>query len=94
MNLIRMADFGISLGSRKLGKSVNEYLNFDIDEKIILDFENVNLVTNSFADELIGKNARDLGLETFFDKVEIVNAKRNIRLVIKKSIMDRLCEIA
>lgn len=92
MNLITLSDFGTTLGSRKLGKSVNEYVDFENNQKIIFDFQNVNVITSSFADELIGKNSRDLGVEEFFDRVEILNATRNIKLVIKKAIIDRLCE--
>lgn len=92
--IIKLKDFGTSLGSRVLGKEVSNLIDFEKEDKIILDFENVKMVTSSFADEVVGKNCAELGLHNFFDKVQIVNASEQIKLIIKKAIMDRLTENA
>ena len=90
--IVKLKDFGTSLGSRVLGKEVSNVIDFEKDQEIVLDFQDVKMVTSSFADEVIGKNCAKLGLHNFFDKVQIVNTSEQIKLILKKAIMDRLVE--
>ena len=90
--IVDLKEFGISLGSRVLGKEVSNMIDFEKEDEVILDFEDVKMVTSSFADEVIGKNCARLGLHNFFNKVQIVNAADQIKLIIKKAIIDRLVE--
>ena len=50
-------EFGENLGTRPLGKCVREQLLplLEKDERVVLDFTGVNVVSNSFADECIAK---------------------------------------
>ena len=50
-------EFGENLGTRPLGKRVREHLLplLEQDERVVLDFTGVNVVSNSFADECIAK---------------------------------------
>jgi hypothetical protein len=50
-------EFGENLGTRPLGKRVREQLLplLEKDERVVLDFTGVNVVSNSFADECIAK---------------------------------------
>lgn len=88
--VVKLNKFGISLGSRVLGKEVSNMINFDKEDEIILDFQDVKMVTSSFADEVVGKNCAKLGIHNFFKKVQIVNSSEQIKLILKKAIMDRL----
>ena len=90
--IVKLKEFGTSLGSRVLGKEVSNMINFEKEDEIILDFNGVKMVTSSFADEVIGKNCAKLGLHNIFNKVQIVNVTDQIKLIIKKAIMDRLAE--
>lgn len=90
--IVDLKEFGTSLGSRVLGKEVSSLIDFGKEDEVILDFQDVKVVTSSFADEVIGKNCSKLGLHDFFGKVQIVNASEQIKLIIKKAIMDRLAE--
>ena len=58
--------FGENLGTRQLGKVAREKLIplLNGDEKVILDFTGIDVVSNSFADECIAKLLIDLPLET------------------------------
>ena len=49
--------YGEDLGTRPLGKRVREQLMplLEQDERVVLDFTGVNVVSNSFADECIAK---------------------------------------
>ena len=91
--IVRLKEFGISLGSRVLGKQVSNMINFEKEDEIILDFQDVKLVTSSFADEVVGKNCAKSGIHNFFKKVQIVNSSEQIKLILKKAIMDRLVEL-
>lgn len=90
--IVNLKEFGTSLGSRVLGKEVSNLIDFEKEKEIILDFEDVKMVTSSFADEVIGKNYAKLGLHNFFKKVQIVNTSEQIKLILKKAIIDRLAE--
>ena len=91
--IVDLKEFGTSLGSRVLGKEVSNLINFEKEDEIILDFQDVKMVTSSFADEVVGKNCARLGLHNFFDKVQIINTSEQIKLILKKAIMDRLVEL-
>lgn len=90
--IVKLKDFGTSLGSRVLGKEVSNVIDFEKEDEIILDFDEVKMITSSFADEVIGKNCAKLGLHNFFKKVQIINTSEQTKLILKKAIMDRLVE--
>ena len=90
--IVKLKEFGTSLGSRVLGKEVSNLIDFEKEEEIVLDFQGVKMITSSFADEVIGKNCARLGLHNFFKNVQIVNASEQIKLILKKAILDRLAE--
>ena len=50
-------DFGENLGTRPLGQKVREQLVplLEKEDRVVLDFTGVNVVSNSFADECIAK---------------------------------------
>jgi anti-anti-sigma regulatory factor len=90
--IVKLKEFGESLGSRVLGKEVSNMIGFEKEDEIILDFDEVKMITSSFADEVIGKNCAKLGLHNFFKKVQIINTSEQIKLILKKAIIDRLVE--
>lgn len=90
--IVNLKDFGTSLGSRVLGKEVSNMIDFEKEQEIILDFQDVKMVTSSFADEVVGKNCAKLGLHNFFKKVQIINTSEQIKFILKKAIIDRLAE--
>lgn len=90
--IVDLKEFGTSLGSRVLGKEVSNMIDFEKEDEIILDFQDVKMVTSSFADEVFGKNCARLGLHNFFKKVQIINTSEQIKLILKKAIIDRLVE--
>ena len=90
--IVKLKDFGTSLGSRVLGKEVSSLIDFEKEDEIILDFDEVKMITSSFADEIIGKNCAKLGLHNFFKKVQIINTSEQIKHILKKAIIDRFVE--
>ena len=61
----KFSRFGTDLGLTATGAKIREQLRslLDKDEKIILDFTGVNVVTNSFADECIAKLLLEMPLD-------------------------------
>lgn len=61
----KFSDFGTDFGTRDMGAKIRERLRplLDGDEKVVLDFTGVNVVTNSFADECIAKLLLEMSLE-------------------------------
>ena len=57
--------FGENLGTRQLGAKVRDILMplLQSDDKVVLDFSGVNVVSNSFADECIAKLLLEIPLE-------------------------------
>jgi len=57
--------FGKDLGTRQLGEKVRSVLRplLDTEDKVVLDFTGVNVVSNSFADECIAKLLLEIPLE-------------------------------
>ena len=61
----KFSQFGTDFGTRDMGAKIREQLRplLDKDEKVILDFTGVNVVTNSFADECIAKLLLEMSLD-------------------------------
>ena len=59
--------FGRDLGTRQLGAKAREALLplLRTEDKVVLDFTGVNVVSNSFADECIAKILLDMPLDQF-----------------------------
>lgn len=83
-------DFGEHLGTRQLGLKVREQLwpLIQGDEKVCLDFEGVDVVSNSFADECIAKLLHSMTLEELKQHTTFSGlndfARKNIALALKR----------
>ena len=73
-------------------KTIN-YLNV-IPGHIVLDFASIGLISASFADEFIGKMARNLGFIQFNNLIRIVNAEQSVATQIDRAVRKRLSERA
>ena len=57
MVIFNFREYGENLGTHPLGKRVRESLQplIEQNDRVVLDFTGVNVVSNSFADECIAK---------------------------------------
>ena len=57
MVIFNFREYGENLGTRPLGRCVRESLQplIEQNDRVVLDFTGVNVVSNSFADECIAK---------------------------------------
>lgn len=83
-------DFGEYLGTRQLGEQARERLLPLIqgEEKVCLDFEGVDVVSNSFADECIAKLLLSMSLDELKKRTTFSGlndfARKNIALALKR----------
>lgn len=95
MHVVKFCEVGRVLGTRAAGKEIrNKIISmFDYD-KVVLDFSDVDIISNSFADECIGKMIAEYGIEFVKAKTTFKNVNNETIIVIKKVISDRLRDIA
>ena len=79
--VFKFRSFGENLGVRVLGEKVRQDLIATIEssECVILDFEGVNVVSNSFADECIAK----LKQKTTFRNINDF-ARKNVLIALRR----------
>ncbi len=81
-------EFGENLGTRQLGQQVRERLMpiLEGNERVVLDFTGVNVVSNSFADECIAK----LLLVMPLDKLKAHTTFRGLNPLASESVLTAL----
>lgn len=81
---IQFSDIGTSLGTRDLGAKIRVSIQQEIErnDKVFLDFQNVEVITNSFANECFGKLREAVTTEIFKSKVAFINTNDFIQRVI------------
>ena len=73
-----------SLGTRDLGAKIRENIvqKINTNDKVYLDFEGVDVVTNSFANECFSKLKDTVTLEVFKTKIAFLNTNDFVQRVI------------
>lgn len=90
MITFRFRDYGEHLGTRQLGKIVSQQLwpLIQGDEKVCLDFDGVDVVSNSFADECIAKLLLLMSLDELKQRTTFSGlndfARKNVALALKR----------
>lgn len=90
MVTFKFKEISNSLGTRQLGCQVREQLLPLIasNDKVVLDFEGVNIVSNSFADECLAKLLLSMSFEELKQRTTFVSvnefAKRNIAIAFRR----------
>lgn len=93
MVIFKFCQFGENLGTRMLGADAREQLVrlMAKGEKVVLDFEGVNVVSNSFADECLAKLLLTLSLEELKQRTTFRGlndfAKKSIALALKRRML-------
>ncbi|MBR2378326.1 MAG: STAS-like domain-containing protein [Bacteroidaceae bacterium] len=90
MVVFKFKDISTALGTRQLGARVREMLLPLIrgNEKVVLDFEGVSVVSNSFADECLAKLLLVMSLDELKQRTTFVSvndyARRNIAIAFRR----------
>lgn len=92
--VVRLTDHVISVGSRESGRKianlVNNVLSMSGGAKVEVDFDQILMVSSSFADECFGRLVAKVGPSEFFSRVTFKNTDQALRAIIDRSIMQRL----
>ena len=92
MITFKFKDIGENLGTRQLGAKVHEQLLplINANDKVVLDFEGVNVVSNSFADECLAKLLFSMSFEELKQRTTFVSvndfARKNIAIAFRRRI--------
>lgn len=81
----RFSQFGTDFGTRDMGAKIRQQLRplLDGEERVVLDFTGVNVVSNSFADECIAK----LLLEMSLDELKQHTTFRGLNPLAERSVL-------
>lgn len=80
-------------GSRSSGDKIRKHTNnilTRIENKIEINFSNVQMISSSFADEFIGKLFMDMGLEYFKKRIKITGVNKNVKSILLNAMSNRL----
>lgn len=91
---ISLKEYGSVLGIRDVAKNIRETLEQAINasQTVILDFDGVDSVSSSFADELVAKAYCSLGLEKVNSFIRLRNANDFVKTIIVSSVHQRLSD--
>lgn len=94
--IIKLCDIGQSLGTRPLGNHIREDVIIpnicSNGDRMVFDFQDVEVVSHSFADECFGKLVEKFGLEFVKDRTTFRNANPFVSSVIKSAINNRIMQ--
>ncbi|MFZ4524354.1 MAG: STAS-like domain-containing protein [Chlorobium sp.] len=83
------------VGTRTSGQKIrNELINIynQSSKNISLDFANINIVSSSFADELIGKLVTEFGFYGFNNIFKLKNMNSSVQSIVQRSVAQRMME--
>lgn len=91
----KMEKFGNLFGTRKLGEKIRDEL-FELavstEEEIEIDFKDIKMISQSFADECFGKLVIKLGYNEFNEKFLFINMNKKIESIINLVVANRFNE--
>jgi hypothetical protein len=90
---LRSKESGV--GTRQSGEKIrNELINTykQLNKTITLDFSNINIISSSFADELIGKLVTEFGFYGFNNIFKLKNMSPDVQSIVQRSVAQRMME--
>ena len=92
--IFRIRDEAASLGSRPAGTPVRQkLLNLSAmsgGRKVYVDFDEISLVSSSFADEVVGKTFAEIGALEFMQRFELRNMSPMVKQIVERAIHQRM----
>lgn len=81
--------FGTRAAARPVKIKLQNLVALCPEQKILINFSDVPVISSSFADEVLGKLFVELGPLTFMQKFEVVNTSNTVRGLIDRAIAQR-----
>lgn len=92
---VHVSMFEEGLGSRHSAEQVKIKLLNLLNEgvpRLVLDFEGINVVSSSFADEVLGKLALQMGIVQFINRFRLDNMSETVEVIVNRAIQQRIAE--
>ncbi|WP_394430449.1 STAS-like domain-containing protein [Streptomyces sp. SGAir0957] len=92
---LRVADFEEGLGTRRSAEQIrNKLVNLLTlgAQRLTLDFSGVNVVSSSFADEVLGKLALEMGIVSFMGRFSLKGMTPTVSAIVNRAISQRIAE--
>lgn len=86
---------GNALGTRFLGRNIRVQIENSIKngETVVFNFEGVNIISHSFADECFGKLLLNLELQDLKSKTTFKNTNETIKKMISFTLSERISNL-
>jgi anti-sigma regulatory factor (Ser/Thr protein kinase) len=81
---------GNRASARPVRSALHNALNAFPEDRVHVDFRDVNLASASFLDEFLARLAKDVGVDTFFRRVALINMNDLVRTSINAVLEQRL----
>ncbi len=87
IKIVKFGEIASSLGTRNLASKLRNEILLEIEsnDKIVCDFEGVDVVTNSFANECFGKLINIISTDIFKRKFAFINVNDFVQRVLISS---------
>lgn len=82
--------FGTRISGRPLRLKLHNILSMSGATQVVVDFENVPLVSSSFADEAFGKLFVQVGPMQFMQRIKFINMTSTVEGLVNKAIAQRM----
>ncbi|MGW0884361.1 STAS-like domain-containing protein [Streptomyces sp. NPDC002671] len=92
---LRVADFEEGLGTRRSAEQIRNKLVNLLNlgaPRLILDFSGVYVVSSSFADEVLGKLALEMGIVGFMGRFDLKGMTPTVSAIVNRAISQRIAE--
>lgn len=94
-HFLRVADFEEGLGTRRSAEQIrNKLVNLLTlgAPRLTLDFSDVYVVSSSFADEVLGKLALEMGIVGFMSAFTLKGMTPTVSAIVNRAISQRIAE--
>lgn len=89
--MIKLNEYGNIICSRENGEVVREKILKEIKNGniVVINFEGVEMINHSFADEAFGKLLYDLPVDVFKNQIKFIKANDDVKGIIKMAVAER-----
>ena len=96
--IIKVKEFSFGYATRLAGENarkltINMVNQSTSNQMVVIDFDEINIISSSFADEFIGKLVQYYGFVHFNNLFKIINVGANNISIINRSVIQRMSEI-
>ena len=93
--IVSVANQSHGTGTRKAAEKLRTLvLNIALSDKkkVVLDFTGINLISSSYADELIGKIISQYGFSFFVSNFSMINLSSTSSFILNRSVQQRMAQ--